>query len=223
LGFKKLKKNQKYMFVLGVGIFFSLLLTCTSLSQITPVNVSEENTLNLAVPPPSDLTDGGASYSDFNLTTVEPGVSSFGVWCNVTNLGTDSTYGSFNVSFYASLDTDINKSTDYFIGDTIVPTLVADASAIAKWSGIFPGSIPDGTYYVGWIIDVEDDVYEVNENNNIFYETSKTLIVETSSENSGNGTPPPPPPDPIPFVVGGLTAAAVIIPAGIYFVSKRRV
>ena len=217
-----MKKNQKYMFVLGIGIFFSLLLANISLSQIRSGSNFNENNLKMAIPGDPDLIDGGESYSDFNLTTVESGVSSFGVWCNVTNDSMISIGSSFNVSFYASLDTTINSTTgDYLIGKEICSALGAYASEIAKWTGTFPGSIPDGTYYIGWIIDVDNDVVEgtIGEANNIACITSKTLTVETSS---GNG-PPPPPPNPIPFIVGGVAAAVVVIPAGIYFVSKRRV
>ena len=209
------------MFVLGIGIFCSLLLTCSSLSQVTPVIVSEENTPNMAVGGNPDLTDGGASYSNFNLTVAEPGVSGFCVWCRVIEDEGWSTGYSYNVSFYASLDTDINGTTgDYLIGKETLPVLSGSGSVNVSWAGIFPGSIPDGTYYIGWIIDVDEDTNDNDRTNNIWYETSKTLTVETSS---GNGTPPPPPPDPIPFVVGGLVGAAVIVPAGIYFVTKRRV
>ena len=219
-GVKKLKKNQKYIFALGVGIFFSLLLTCSSLSQINPVNVSEENTLNIAITPDPDLTDGGASYSNFNLTIAEPGVSGFGVWCNVTEDEGWSSVFSYNVSFYASLDTDINGTTgDYLIGIEILPELLADDSVLVTWEGTFPGSIPDGTYYIGWIIELDEMHDDPNPANNIWYETSKTLTVQTSS----GGGPPQPPPDPIPFVVGGVVAAVVIVPAGFYFISKRRV
>ena len=205
------------MFVLGIGIFFSLLLTWSSLSQIKPIYISEENTHNVATIGDPDLTDGGESYSNFNMTTVEPGVSNFGVWCNVSNEDVGPS-GSYNVSFYASLDTTINGTTgDYLIGKETLPSLNPDDSILVSWAGIFPGNIPDGTYYIGWVIDVDEDTYDNDRSNNIWYETSKTLTVETSS---GNGSPPPPP-DPIPFVVGGLAAAAVIVPAGIYFISKR--
>ena len=122
-------------------------------------------------------------------------------------------------------ETPLTSSANYSIANVTIATPISMGGyADCDWTGVFPAHIPLGTYYVGWVIDVDDDIYEdTNENNNIFYETSKTLTVETSSGSSGNGTPPPPPPDPIPFVVGGLVSAAIIIPAGIYFVSKRRV
>ncbi|MFX0134922.1 MAG: S8 family serine peptidase [Candidatus Hodarchaeota archaeon] len=122
-----------------------------------------------------DLTDRGSSYSDFTPNTVEAGVTSFNVWCDVENIGTEAS-GEFNITYYASLDTTITDS-DYLIGIDTLSSIVSGDYADSSWSGTFPGGIPDGTYYIGWIIDSNDYVDESDENNNIFYETSYTLLI----------------------------------------------
>ncbi len=129
-------------------------------------------------PPKPDLTDRGESYSTFTPTSVQPGVTRFDVWCDVENIGTEAS-GEFNVSYYASLDTTITES-DFLLGNDTLSSIASEDYANSNWSGIFPIGIPDDTYYIGWIIDSTDDVNESNDNNNVFYETSYTLLVSSS-------------------------------------------
>ncbi|MFX1393724.1 MAG: S8 family serine peptidase [Promethearchaeota archaeon] len=133
-------------------------------------------------PPRPDLTDRGDSYSSFTPTRVEPGVTSFDVWCDVKNIGTKAS-SAFNISYYASSDTTILDS-DYLLGTDTLSLIASDDYANSSWSGTFPGGVPDGTYYIGWIIDSNADVDEYNENNNVFYESSYTLLVSSTG-----GTP----------------------------------
>jgi hypothetical protein len=114
----------------------------------------------------SDLVDRGASYSGMNVTSVVPGVSSFNVFADIENIGITSSV-SCNVSFYASLDTNITTSDLYIGSDTLAPLLNGSFGNV-EWSGIFP-NITAGTYYIGWIIDVNNDDDEGNENNNKAY------------------------------------------------------
>jgi hypothetical protein len=51
------------------------------------------------------------------------------------------------------------------------------------WAGTFP-NIPNGSYYIGWIIDVNDDVDEGHEENNQAYILTQ-LIVETPGVSGG--------------------------------------
>ena len=51
------------------------------------------------------------------------------------------------------------------------------AGANCDWSGTFPAGVPEGTYYIGWIIDVKNDVPETNESNNTAYKTGYQLTV----------------------------------------------
>ena len=121
----------------------------------------------------ADLIDDGQAYSGFSPTTISPG-DSFHVWCNVRNVGTESS-GGFDVSYYASTNTYITTS-DYLIGTDSVSSSSPFTYRDSDWSGTFP-SIPAGTYYVGWIIDSGSDVPEFDETNNVAYKDSYQLDV----------------------------------------------
>ncbi|KKN22164.1 hypothetical protein LCGC14_0918060 [marine sediment metagenome] len=129
----------------------------------------------------SDLRDRGLAYSGMNETTVESGVTAFSVFCDIENRGLKEAESS-NVSFYASLDTDITK-TDYFLGYDALSPLLNGTYIDASWAGVFP-NIPNGSYYIGWIIDVNDDVDEGHEENNQAYILTQ-LLVETPAPVSG--------------------------------------
>ena len=49
----------------------------------------------------------------------------------------------------------------------------------ADWSGVFPSYIPDGFYYIGWIIDADNEIEELNEDNNVIFSHSFYVQVET--------------------------------------------
>ncbi len=131
----------------------------------------------------ADLIDDGQSYSGFSPTTLSPG-DSFHVWCDVRNVGTASS-GGFYVSYYASTNTYISTS-DYIIGTDYVSSISPFNYRDSDWSGTFP-SIPDGTYYVGWIIDSGEAVTEFDETNNVAYKDSYQLVV-TSPTCDGTDT-----------------------------------
>jgi hypothetical protein len=123
----------------------------------------------------SDLIDRGPTYSGMSETAVVPGVTSFSVFTDIENRGLKQAE-SCNVSFYASLDTNITTS-DYYIGSDILAPLANGTYADADWVGTFP-NITESTYYIGWIIDVNDDVDEGHEENNQAYILTQ-LVVKT--------------------------------------------
>ena len=131
----------------------------------------------------ADLIDDGQAWSGFSPTLVDPGVTNFNVWCDVRNVGTESS-GNFHVSYYASTNTIITES-DYLIGTDYVSSTSPFDWGDLDWLGTFPSSVPDGTYWIGWIIDNGGDVTEFDENNNKAYKSSYQLIVD--------GTNPPAP------------------------------
>ena len=135
----------------------------------------------------ADLIDEGQSYSGFNPTTVSSG-DSFHIWCDVRNVGTASS-GGFYVSYYASTNTVITEY-DYLICTDYVSSISPFNYRDSDWSGTFP-SIPDGTYYVGWIIDSGDDVTEFDKNNNVAYKDSYQLVVTPTVPGSPTLISPP--------------------------------
>ncbi|MBY8985567.1 MAG: hypothetical protein KGD65_10885, partial [Candidatus Lokiarchaeota archaeon] len=92
--------------------------------------------------------------------------------------------------------------------DTLAPLLNGSFGNV-EWTGIFP-NITVGLYYIGWIIDVNDEVDEGNENNNKAY-ISTQLRVGSPAGSSGI-------PGYDPFVIIGLISVVSII----YVVTKLK-
>jgi hypothetical protein len=120
--------------------------------------------------------DYSERYGYFTPTEVGDGVTGFTVSTQVSNWGTDPS-GSFNVKFYASTN-DYISSGDYLIGTVAMSSISSWQSSTATWSGTFPGGVPTGTYYVGWIIDADSAVTELDEDNNKGVITSYQLDVD---------------------------------------------
>ena len=124
-----------------------------------------------------NLTDAGESYRDFSPQQVSGGYPGFTIQCRISNTGTVGS-GSFKVRFYASTDTVITPS-DYLLGKTAMAGIAAGSSSdCSQTVGVFPRNIPGGTYYVGWIIDADDEIHEERENDNTAYETSHQLTLD---------------------------------------------
>jgi V8-like Glu-specific endopeptidase len=123
----------------------------------------------------ADLIDDGQTYSGFSPNSVIPGLTTFDVWNDVRNIGTASS-GGFNVSYYASTNTIISAG-DHLIGTAYVSSITPFNWRDSDWDGTFPNDIPPGTYWVGWIIDSDDNVVEFSESNNTAYKSSYQLTV----------------------------------------------
>jgi hypothetical protein len=121
-----------------------------------------------------DLIDLGEEYRSFSPKRIATG-KAFSVRCRIQNTGVATAFG-FVVRFYASHNTAITES-DYQIGDDYVAYLGPSGSLNCSWSGNFPSGVPDGSYYVGWLIDADDDVAEAIEDNNDAYKESYKLDV----------------------------------------------
>ncbi len=135
----------------------------------------------------SDLRDRGPAYSGMSSTSVAPGISPLSVYADVENRGLKSAE-SCNVSFYASLDTNITTS-DHFLGDDLLPTDFSNGTYVdADWIGTFPNII-DGSYYIGWIIDVNDEVDEGHEDNNQAHLSTQLLVDGTAPTSLISFTP----------------------------------
>jgi M6 family metalloprotease-like protein len=93
----------------------------------------------------------------------------------VTNNGNENA-GAFKVGYYLSADNTITTS-DYLIGTDDITSLAKDASASVGLNidvSTIP-SLPNGNYYVGYIIDYLGSVAESNETDNIYAFTSPTV------------------------------------------------
>ena len=127
-----------------------------------------------------DMKDRGSAYHWRNVNTVTAGSTSFSVQSDVRNIGTAST-GGFYVHYYASTN-DYISTADYLIGSVYVSSIAAYGSANADWTGTFPGTVPAGSYYVGWLIDRDNTVTEIDEGNNKGIQSTKITVI----------APPPP-------------------------------
>ncbi len=83
------------------------------------------------------------------------------------------------MSFYASTDATITAS-DYLIGSISVSFASIGSTSVALHC-MFPTTIPAGTYYIGWIIDRDDNVDETDESNNTACKPSPMLTVTGQS------------------------------------------
>ena len=152
----------------------------------TRLNENKYNAINdfcSADTPPTDradLIDDGQAFSGFSPTAVRPGGTSFHVWSDVRNVGTAAS-GGFYVSYYASANTTISTS-DYLIVHDAVSSISPFNYGNSDWISTFPSGVPDGLYYVGWLIDGLGQVTEFDEGNNTAYKTTYRVLVD--------GTPP---------------------------------
>lgn len=108
----------------------------------------------------ADLKDAGPQFHSVKSTTVSPN-QSWWIACRVRNdRGGDAL--PYKIRFYASVDSLITPS-DYLIGTFQTPTIHtgdSDAGVVLNLAG-FPDNIPfNNTYFVGWIIDADDEVGE---------------------------------------------------------------
>ena len=126
-----------------------------------------------------DLTVESTINSGFNTTLVRPGVTGFSAWSSIRNIGTIQSQ-SFEVSYFASTDNIITE-TDYLVGQEFISNLNPTESIDSEWTGIFPSDIPSGEYYIGWIVDLQGNINELNEDNNNNYIYSEKLHVDGTS------------------------------------------
>ncbi len=138
-----------------------------------------------ADPPPADkpaLMDYdswfGAQSASLSATSVAPG-QSLTLASSVFNGGTRAG-SSVKVNFYASTNTTIS-SADHLIGSSYV-NVAPYSRSVATWTGAFPGTIPAGSYYVGWQIDPDNTVLEFADGANTGQFSSATKLSVTAGQ-----------------------------------------
>ncbi|MFH1965816.1 MAG: reprolysin-like metallopeptidase [Acidobacteriota bacterium] len=106
----------------------------------------------------------GQAY--FDPHSVEPG-DELEISMVVCNHG-DGPAAGFSIDFYASANTNITDN-DYYLGRITTLGMEASSNTTFLWTGLIPEGIPADDYYIGWIIDADDAVWESNEDNNRDY------------------------------------------------------
>lgn len=168
-----------YSFI-GAGISYGTRINWNKRDCINNWITADETLINKP-----DLRSEFNSFSSFTPTLGGAGLTNFEVSCKIINVGT-STPSPFTVSYYASNDTTFSTE-DYLIGTDIIPSLSPTESTDSQWSGILPDNIPSGSYYVGWIIDVSDNIDEFNENNNWYFIWDYKLEIDASAPSNPLG------------------------------------
>lgn len=114
----------------------------------------------------------------------------------VINSGS-ATSGSFDIKYYLSTNSDLS-TLDYLINTDNVNSLVANSTkSFNNTIDLCSKSIPNGTYYLGYIIDKDNSVTETNENNNTWIwslnpitiscaPTTYTVSLSSNPSNGGN-------------------------------------
>ena len=101
------------------------------------------------------------------------------IYNNIENVGFTSV-GVFEVSFYLSTDSTVTTN-DFLLVTDVITSLDVNSYIESAWTGPLPASIPDGNYYVGWIVDPSNNIEELNENNNIYVIESETVLVDRTA------------------------------------------
>ncbi len=113
----------------------------------------------------------------------------------ITNQGT-GTSGGFDVDYYISTNNIISVA-DTYLGSRRISSLDAAANNTGSSSFAIPGTLAQGSYYLGALIDTGSEVVELYENNN----TSNAYALSIG------------PPLPADLTISGLSATASV-PAG---------
>ena len=126
-----------------------------------------------------NLTDGGIVYRDIHPQIVHRG-DTVNISFRLKNDGSataDDGTGHIKIMYYASTDSHITSS-DYPLEDERTWTLNAGFYRDITVPIQVPHSVPAGHYYIGWIIDPDNDIDETNEHDNTAYKTGKMLQVQ---------------------------------------------
>lgn len=157
-------------------------------SDNNPSNNQAALQFNVTAATVADLHDVGESYRGFSPRTVDQGLASpFTIESRIANAGPGDAEPCV-VRFYASADQQIDPNADYLLGMATLPRIEAGQSHDLKFQGPFPRNVSEGTYYVGWVIDADDQVHEgVNEGNNTAYKQDAQLEVRLADEHEDPG------------------------------------
>ncbi len=157
---------KKFLMVIFSGL---LVLSFVSCEVLVEESGGDEETI--------DLYDAGELWRNFSPANINTG-NTLSISTCINNGGSNPS-GSFAVHFYTSSN-NIITTNDYYLGSKSITSIEGSNYANCNWSGTLP-NIPDGNYYVGWIIDANNDVSESNEFNNTAYKEGYQLTVTTQT------------------------------------------
>lgn len=95
----------------------------------------------------------------------------------ISNIGTEDASGTFYDCAFLSSNTTINQD-DYFLNSWTHPTgLPADSTYNSGTINTTVTGVPNGSYYLGVITDIDYDISETNELNNTGYDDSPMVSI----------------------------------------------
>jgi hypothetical protein len=139
----------------------------------------------------------------------------FGILTDVENVGVLATDG-VAVNFYLSEDDNVTTD-DYLLGTEITANIGVLQSVAADWYGTVPKEVPNGQYYMGYIIDPENLIPEYDDDNNsgtigsIRVIVTSTAIQEFFWSPLGTGV-----------LIGGIAVLVLIPTIAIISAAKKR-
>ncbi|HIG20250.1 MAG TPA: hypothetical protein EYQ78_05720 [Candidatus Poseidoniales archaeon] len=147
--------------------------TETTTSNVSVYIFTEEN---------PDMTAGGRSSPDLIVDYISASWSSAdagdskSVSVRIENQG-DASSGSFRWGLYLSTDTSITTN-DIHLDDWSQSSISAGSTRSTSKSITIPMTITGARYYVGMIVDINNQVSESDENNNDDYDSGRVTIDE---------------------------------------------
>ena len=125
----------------------------------------------------TDLAGTSNARASFSQDTITPG-ESFTATAQIYNSGTDPA-DDFTVRFFATTDPSDPAATQYDVGEvTVTESVQPYESTEVRLSGTFPNVSSGYSWYLGWDIDSDGDVAEIDEDNNIGYLYSPFTVLE---------------------------------------------
>jgi len=116
--------------------------------------------------------DNGGGFGKPNLTKLSDNMSTSGLNVSASVIVTNKGEGRSTpcqVSFYLSKDNSFSTS-DYLVDSKAVPLLgTGENYGVEIQADLSQADVPVGNYYLGYIIDPENEVIETNESDNTWY------------------------------------------------------
>jgi len=142
-----------------------------------------------------DCGGGGAPDLLIDSSSVTPVTEEIGVYARklytfAVNLGTGPANAAFDVTWYVSLDSNVNLSDPYWVFVEISCCMPngygVEISGSVAWPDVPPYNTPGQTYYIAVAADDTFTVAESNENNN-WGQVLPVTLCDHAGDASGNG------------------------------------
>jgi hypothetical protein len=174
LQYKSAGPDGTYLMNAGIGnTFYYSRLSTTSLQLTGPIS-PKSFTLSLRIriwvyncgnSCRVDLAPYERPDQSLSPSTIRAG-QTLNLRFGVVNNGTEAIAPGWRIRYFASQDANIQKA-DYLLYETTADFgIEPDQQLNLLEAFTFPGTVPAGQYYIGWIFDPLNEICESNENNN---------------------------------------------------------